>query len=176
MLGIIGGTGLADALFGQVDGTDHVIETPFGAPSGPVRVVHWQGLEVALLARHGAGHLLNPSQVPYRANIYAMKSLGVTHLIASGAVGSLREEFRPRELVIVDQVIDRTYRRVPTFFDAAGGTRNSLNRFAPCCGSGFWLRPRRSKPAVHPHGTYICMEGPAFSSQAESQCTGRAAT
>ncbi len=170
MLGIIGGTGLADALFGQVDGTDHVIETPFGAPSGPVRVVHWQGLEVALLARHGAGHLLNPSQVPYRANIYAMKSLGVTHLIASGAVGSLREEFRPRELVIVDQVIDRTYRRVPTFFDAGLAVHVEFAEpFCPVLRQRLLAAGTQIETKVHPHGTYICMEGPAFSSQAESR-------
>ena len=117
MIGLIGGTGLGEALFGEAGGKEHNIETPFGKPSGPVRVVMWHGLEVALLARHGDGHLLNPSQVPYRANIHALKTLGVTHVIASGAVGSLREEIKPRDLVIVDQIIDKTYRRTPTFFD-----------------------------------------------------------
>jgi 5'-methylthioadenosine phosphorylase len=170
MLGIIGGTGLADALFGEVGGEDRLIETPFGSPSGPVRVVRWHGLELALLARHGEGHLLNPSQVPYRANVYALKTLGVTHIVASGAVGSLREEIRPRELVLVDQVIDRTYRRVPTFFDA--GLAAHVEFAEPFCSA---LRQRLLAAAeqietkVHVRGTYVCMEGPAFSTQAESR-------
>jgi 5'-methylthioadenosine phosphorylase len=170
MLGIIGGTGLADALFGEAGGEDRVVETPFGAPSGPIRLVRWNGLDVALLARHGAGHLLNPSQVPYRANVYAMKALGVTHIIASGAVGSLREEIRPRELVIVNQVIDRTFRRTPTFFDA--GLAVHVEFAEPFCPE---LRQRllvvagQIETTVHPRGTYVCMEGPAFSTQAESK-------
>jgi 5'-methylthioadenosine phosphorylase len=170
MLGIIGGTGLADALFGEVGGEDRIIDTPFGAPSGPVRLVRWHGLEVALLARHGAGHLLSPSQVPYRANVYALKALGVTHLVASGAVGSLREDIRPRDLVIVDQVIDRTYRRAPTFFDT--GLAAHVEFAEPFCPE---LRQRLLAAAgqietkVHPRGTYVCMEGPAFSTQVESR-------
>src|SRR5690606_1158338 len=105
VIGLIGGTGLGEALFGETHAEQRDIETPFGRPSSPVRIVQWSGLRVALLARHGEGHTLSPSQVPYRANIYALKSLGVTHILASGAVGSLREERRPRELVVVDQVI-----------------------------------------------------------------------
>ena len=99
MLGLIGGTGLGDALFGEAFGREHVVETPFGAPSSRVRVLEWSGLEIAVLSRHGEGHLLAPSQVPYRANVFALKALGVTHLIVSGAVGSLREEYRPKDLV-----------------------------------------------------------------------------
>src|SRR5574337_697986 len=117
MIGLIGGTGLGEALFGEAHAEERHVETPFGSPSSPVRLVEWHGTRVALLARHGDGHVFNPAQVPYRANIYALKSLGVTHIIASGAVGSLRTDIRPRDLVVVDQVIDKTYRRIPTFYD-----------------------------------------------------------
>ena len=126
-------------------------------------------MPVALLSRHGEGHLLNPSQVPYRANIYALKALGVTHVLASGAVGSLREEVAPRHLVIPDQVIDRTFRRAGTFFDDlavhvelaapfCGALRNALVKG----GAGFPVR-------IHQGGTYVCMEGPQFSTRAESE-------
>lgn len=94
MIGLIGGTGLDAALFSGAAVEEREIDTPFGQPSSPVRIVEWHGLRVALLARHGDGHSCNPAQVPYRANIYALKSLGVTHIIASGAVGSLRPEDR----------------------------------------------------------------------------------
>ncbi len=169
MIGIIGGTGLGEALFGEAAGTEHTIDTPFGRPSGRIRVVEWHGVEVALLARHGEGHVFNPSQVPYRANIFALKSLGVTHVIASGAVGSLREHIRPRDLVIVDQVIDKTWRRTPTFFD--DGLAVHVEMAEPFCRR---LRELllsvtdKVETDVHPRGTYVCMEGPAFSTVAES--------
>ncbi len=107
IIGIIGGSGLGDALAPQ-QGQSHVVETPFGAPSSPIVRTQWEGVEVAILQRHGPGHLLNPTQVPYRANIFALKKLGVTHIIASGATGSLREQIAPGDLVIPDQVIDKT--------------------------------------------------------------------
>jgi 5'-methylthioadenosine phosphorylase len=170
MLGIIGGTGLGEALFGDVKGENRAVETPFGRPSSVLRLVEWHGLRVALLARHGEGHVLNPSQVPYRANIYALKSLGVTHILASGAVGSLRERIKPRDLVIVDQIIDKTYRRTPTFFDE--GLAVHVEFAEPFCPE---LRRRLLAAAdkvaatVHAQGTYVCMEGPAFSTVAESR-------
>ena len=117
MVGVIGGTGLGEALGSLGVGEQRSVETPFGRPSGPITLTELGGVPVALLSRHGEGHLLNPSQVPYRANIYALKSLGVTHIFASGAVGSLREEIAPKNLVLPDQVIDRTFRRPSTFFD-----------------------------------------------------------
>jgi len=169
MIGIIGGTGLGEALFGSVTGKEHYPETPFGRPSSPIRVVSWHGLDVALLARHGEGHVFNPAQVPYRANIYALKMLGVTHVIASGAVGSLRAKIRPRDLVIVDQIVDKTYRRIPTFFD--DGLAVHVEFADPCCPC---LRNLLCEAAgkvvakVHRRGTYVCMEGPAFSTTAES--------
>ena len=168
MVGVIGGTGLGDALGGLGSGEARVIETPFGATSGPITLTEVGGVPVALLARHGEGHVHNPSSVPYRANIWALKSLGVTHVLASGAVGSLREEIAPRHLVIPDQIIDRTFRRAASFFDElavhvelaapfCGAVRNTLVK----AGTGFPVR-------VHQGGTYVCMEGPQFSSLAES--------
>ncbi len=140
MVGVIGGTGLGEAL-GALGGETRVVETPFGPPSGPIALTEVGGVPVALLSRHGAGHLLNPSQVPYRANIFALKSLGVTHVLASGAAGSLREEIEPRQLVLPDQIIDRTFRRAGTFFEDlavhvefaapfCGTLRNALARAA----------------------------------------------
>ncbi len=170
MIGVIGGTGLGEALFGNAGGTEHAVETPFGRPSTPIRVVEWHGLKVALLARHGDGHIHNPSQVPYRANIYALKSLGVTHVIASGAVGSLQAEIRPRDLVIVDQIIDRTYRRTPTFFDEGLAVHVEFAEpFCPCLRNLLLSVAGKVGTTVHPKGTYVCMEGPAFSTVAESE-------
>jgi 5'-methylthioadenosine phosphorylase len=170
MIGVIGGTGLGEALFGESRGQEHQLDTPFGRPSAPIRVVKWHGLQVALLQRHGDGHVLNPSQVPYRANIYALKSLGVTHVIASGAVGSLREHIAPRHLVIVDQVIDKTYRRTPTFFDEGLAVHVELAEpFCPQLRGVLQSVADQVATTVHPQGTYVCMEGPAFSTVAESR-------
>ena len=169
MIGLIGGTGLGETIFGQAGGTERVIETPFGPPSGPIRIVEWHGAEVALLARHGDGHLLNPSHVPYRANIYAFKTLGVTHVIAGGAVGSLREHIKPRDLVIVDQIIDRTCRRTPTFFDDGLAVHVEFaDPFCPDLRKVLLSVADSSADTVHDKGTYVCMEGPAFSTRAES--------
>lgn len=170
MIGLIGGTGLGEALFGEAHVEEHDIDTPFGRPSSPVRVVEWDGLMVALLARHGDGHVLNPSQVPYRANIYALKSLGVAQIIAGGAVGSLRDEFKPRDLVLVDQVIDKTHRRPSTFFDEGLAVHVEFSEpFCPELRQLLFSVADRVDARVHPRGTYVCMEGPAFSTVAESE-------
>jgi 5'-methylthioadenosine phosphorylase len=169
MIGIIGGTGLGEALFGTSSGREHDMDTPFGRPSSPIRVVEWHGQEVALLARHGAGHTFNPAQVPYRANIYALKAVGCTHVIASGAVGSLRDEIKPRDLVVADQVIDKTFRRTPTFFDE--GLAVHVEFAVPFCPDLRKLMlsvAEQVDTTVHGKGTYVCMEGPAFSTVAES--------
>lgn len=169
MIGLIGGTGLGEALFGETHSREIEVDTPFGKPSGPIRILEWHGLKIATLARHGRGHLLNPSQVPYRANIYALKSLGVTHILASGAVGSLREDIHPRQLVIVDQVIDKTYRRTPTFFDDGLAVHVEFAEpFCPALRRVLVAASHGMKTHVHPRGTYVCMEGPAFSTVAES--------
>jgi 5'-methylthioadenosine phosphorylase len=169
VVGVIGGTGLGEALGALGQGEVREVETPFGRPSGPITLTEVAGVSVALLARHGPGHLLNPSNVPYRANLYALKSLGVTHVLASGAVGSLREDVAPRHLVIPDQVIDRTFRRAGTFFDDLAV---HVELGAPFCGTlrNLLARSATGFPArVHQGGTYVCMEGPQFSTRAESE-------
>ncbi len=165
MLGIIGGTGLGEALFGDA-GRDERVDTPFGPPSGAIRVLRWADQDVAVLARHGDGHVLSPSAVPYRANVFALKKLGVTRLLVTGAVGSLREEIRPRDLVVVDQLMDRTYKRAPTFFDQ--GLAVHVEMAQPYCPS---LRHAliEAAPGAHQLGTYVCIEGPSFSTEAEAR-------
>ena len=117
-IGLIGGTGLGEAL-GARDGERVEVQTPFGPPSAPILMGELGGVEVAICQRHGEGHTFNPTRVPYRANIYALKHLGVTHIVAGGAVGSLREEIRPRDLVVASQILDRTHQRATTFYEQA---------------------------------------------------------
>ncbi len=173
-IGIIGGSGLGDAL-GPESGEAQNIDTPFGAPSSPIVLTQWHGADIAILQRHGPGHVLSPSQVPYRANIYALKTLGVTHIVASGATGSLRENIQPGDLVIADQVIDKTCKRANTFYEDAAVHVEFAEPFCPVLRR--WLldakRGDSSLPAskdvrIHDRGTYVCMEGPAFSTKAES--------
>ncbi len=167
-IGIIGGSGLGQAL-GAEAGETRDIQTPFGKPSSPITLANWQGMEVAILQRHGLGHTLNPSAVPYRANIYALKSLGVTHILASGATGSLREEIAPGDLVIIDQLIDKTTKRANTFYEHAAVHVELAEPFCPVMRK--WLceaAKRLDGVKVHGQGTYIVMEGPAFSTRAES--------
>ncbi len=169
-IGIIGGSGLGQTLAEQVGGNEVEIVTPFGKPSGPILLTRWAGADIAFLSRHGRGHLLNPSSVPYRANIYALKSLGVTHILASGATGSLREDIEPRHLVICDQVIDKTFRRDRSFFDL--GLVAHVEFAEPFCPTlrGLLRSAGEKIPArTHSAGTYVCMEGPQFSTVAESR-------
>jgi 5'-methylthioadenosine phosphorylase len=169
MIGIIGGTGLGEALGALGAGQRHTIDTPFGMPSGPITTAQVAGVPVALLSRHGDGHLLHPSSVPFRANIFALKMLGVTHILASAAVGSLREKIAPRDLVLPDQTIDKTFCRPNTFFDGLAVHVEMANPFCPTlrallgsAGTGLPLK-------LHLSGTYVCMEGPQFSTRAESE-------
>jgi 5'-methylthioadenosine phosphorylase len=170
-VGLIGGSGLGEAMRAATasEATRHAVETPFGRPSDEIVETHWDGVPVFFLSRHGPGHLLNPSQVPYRANLYALKQLGVTHVIASGAVGSLREEFHPRELVIPEQIIDKTFNRQGTFFENAAVHVEFSEPFCPVL-RRMIVEAGEADPdlKVHPRGCYICMEGPAFSTRAES--------
>ncbi|MCG3179865.1 MAG: S-methyl-5'-thioadenosine phosphorylase [Phycisphaerae bacterium] len=167
-LGIIGGSGLGQALREQSDGQWVEVGTPFGPPSDRILLTEWSGTPVAFISRHGPGHLLNPSQVPYRANIYALKTLGVRHLIASGATGSLREDIHPGELVVADQVIDKTFRRASTFFDRVVGHVEFADPFSDVLRDLLIDCASEVKARVHPKGTYVCMEGPQFSTRAES--------
>ena len=169
MIGVIGGTGLGESLGAFGAGQSHTIDTPFGMPSGPIITTQISGVPVALVSRHGDGHLLNPSSVPFRANIFALKSLGVSHILASAAVGSLREKIGPRDLVLPDQVIDKTYCRPTSFFDGIAVHVEMANPFCPTLrsllsgvGAGLPLK-------LHSSGTYVCMEGPQFSTRAESE-------
>jgi 5'-methylthioadenosine phosphorylase len=168
-IGLIGGTGLGAAMAKLTEGRRHEIDTPFGRPSDAIVETEWSGLPVLFLNRHGPGHLLNPSQVPYRANIFALKHLGCTHILASGAVGSLREEYKPRQIVIPDQTIDRTFRRPVTFFENAAVHVEFAEPFCPVL-RRILVDASKENPdlTVHNGGCYVCMEGPAFSSKAES--------
>ncbi len=169
-IGLIGGTGLGDALLTHItDAQTVTMETPFGKPSGPLVTGRLGERDIVFLNRHGKGHKLNPSCVPYAANIFAMKKLGVHALLASGAVGSLREHIEPGHLVVVDQFIDKTYRRLGSFYDEYGAVHCEFDQ--PCC-----PRLRRAilrsaectRAVTHETGTYVCMEGPLFSTRAES--------
>lgn len=169
-IGIIGGSGLGDAFIEQAGGERADVDTPFGPPSGPITLTRWQGVDLAFISRHGAGHLLNPSSVPYRANIYALKKLGVTHVIATGATGSLREDIAPRHLVVCDQVIDRTFRRDSTFFDRGMVAHVEFAEpFCPALRAILLEAGGDAETVVHDRGTYVCMEGPQFSTVAESR-------
>ncbi len=169
MVGVIGGTGLGEALGGIGGGEVRKVSTPVGDPSGPITLCEVAGVPAALLARHGEGHAYNPSTVPYRANIYALKSLGVTHILASGAVGSLREEVAPRNLVIPDQIIDKTFRRAGTFYEDLAVHVELASPFCPTL-RNVLVRAGTGLPTrIHQGGTYVCMEGPQFSTRAESE-------
>ena len=168
-IGIIGGTGLGDILMKEAGGEPVQTDTPFGPPSSPPIVADWEGVPVAFLSRHGAGHVLNPSQVPYRANIWALKQLGVSAIIASGATGSLRKEIEPGHLVLCDQVIDKTFRRDGTFFDEGLAVHVEFaDPFCPQLRTVLAAAAESVETTVHHSGTYVCMEGPAFSTRAES--------
>ena len=171
VVGLIGGTGLGQALLQEVRGESVRAETPFGRPSAPITRGAWRGVDIAFLPRHGPHHTLPPSAVPYRANIYALKMLGVTHILASGATGSLREEIRPRDLVIPDQVIDKTTNRASTFFNEPGVAAHIefSEPFCPTLRNILLAAAESLDTTVHDGGTYVCMEGPAFSTVAESR-------
>jgi 5'-methylthioadenosine phosphorylase len=173
-VGLIGGTGLGEALGGE-GGIRHEVDTPFGNPSDAIIEASWAGVTTLILSRHGPGHLLNPAAVPSRANIFALKKLGCTHILASGAVGSLREEFKPRHLVIPDQVIDKTNKRQSTFFEHAAVHVEFAEPFCPVlrqmmidAGGPPASVGGSSEITIHARGCYVCMEGPAFSTRAES--------
>ncbi len=171
-IGIIGGSGLGESLLESMSPSDvHVVnpDTPFGSPSSSIVLGTVQGVRVALLKRHGIGHRLNPSRIPYRANIFALKSIGCTHIIASGACGSLREEIHPGDLVVCDQAIDRTDGRARTFFDHSAVHVDFSEPFCPVVREWLMLASENFEgQRVHPRGTYVCIEGPSFSTRAES--------
>ncbi len=168
-IGIIGGSGLYDMAELQ-DREEVTLTTPFGDPSGPYVTATLQGRRVAFLARHGAGHRLLPSELNYRANIFGFKVLGVERILSASAVGSLREDIRPLDIVIPDQFFDRTRGRASTFF--GHGLAAHVGFAQPVCpelAAIAYESGRDVGAAVHQGGTYICMEGPQFSTLAESK-------
>jgi 5'-methylthioadenosine phosphorylase len=167
-LGIIGGSGLYD-MAGLTDREQVTLSTPFGEPSGPYVVGTLEGRRVAFLARHGDGHRLLPSELNFRANIFGFKLLGVEAILSASAVGSLREEMRPLDIVFPDQFIDRTFDRHATFF--GNGIVAHVGFAHPVCDALRELAAgaaERVGARVHRGGTYVCMEGPQFSTLAES--------
>ncbi|EKQ67524.1 5''-deoxy-5''-methylthioadenosine phosphorylase [Leptolyngbyaceae cyanobacterium JSC-12] len=170
-VGIIGGSGLykMEAL---KDVEEVQVDTPFGSPSDSLILGTLEGVRVAFLARHGRNHHLLPSELPFRANIYAMKSLGVKYLISASAVGSLKEEAKPLDMVVPDQFIDRTKNRISTFF--GNGIVAHIAFGDPVCPKLAQVladaveQSNLTDVTLHRGGTYICMEGPAFSTKAES--------
>ncbi len=169
-VGIIGGTGLGDALCGEMDGRRTEVDTPFGRPSDAILQATWGDVDVAVLNRHGPGHLIGPTAVNYRANVYALKALGCTHILASGAVGSLREPVAPTHLVVADQIIDKTFGRESSFFNGSLACHVEMAYpFCPVLRRHLLACAADVDTTVHPTGTYVCMEGPAFSTRAESE-------
>ena len=179
-IGILGGSGLYQ-MEGLEERQEHIISTPFGAPSDALVTGKLHGASVAFLARHARGHRLLPSEVPYRANIYAMKQLGVRWLMSVSAVGSLQEHIKPLDMVLPDQFIDLTRRRDSSFFGQGAVAHvsmaqpvcnvvaNALGRAVESVLTGENADSAMPRPSLHQSGTYVCIEGPHFSSQAESR-------
>ena len=170
-IGVIGGSGLykMDAL---TDVEEIEIDTPFGKPSDALIIGKIEGTQVAFLPRHNRNHTLLPSELPFRANIYAMKKLGVEYIISASAVGSLKEEVKPLDMVVPDQFIDRTKNRISTFFGEGIVAHIAFgdpicNNLADILASAI-ASLNLPEVTLHRGGTYVCMEGPAFSTKAES--------
>ena len=167
-IGVIGGTGLYD-VEGLTEVEEVNIDTPFGKPSDVIITGKLEGVGIAFLPRHGRGHSIMPTEVPSRANIYALKSLGVESIIAVNSVGSLRQEIKQGDLVIPDQLIDRTKSRANTFFgEGIVAHIQFAEPFCPELRKLLYDTAGEAGTSAHPEGTYIVMEGPAFSTKAES--------
>jgi 5'-methylthioadenosine phosphorylase len=167
-IGIIGGSGLYD-MAELTDREERRVETPFGEPSAPYVVGTLGGKRVAFLARHGHGHRFMPSELNFRANIFGFKTLGVEYILSASAVGSLKEQYKPLDLVIPDQFLDRTRGRISTFF--GNGLVAHVGFAHPFCAilsDVTYDSARAASATVHKGGTYVCMEGPQFSTFAES--------
>jgi len=168
-IGVIGGTGLYD-IEGLTDIEEVNIETPFGKPSDSIVIGRLERVGIAFLPRHGKGHRISPTEIPVRANIYALKSLGVEHIIAICSAGSFKPEIKPGDLVIPDQLIDHTRSRVNSFFGEGIVTHIPFAEpFCPVLSQILYRTAQEVGATVHPKGTYITIEGPAFSTRAESQ-------
>ena len=165
---IIGGSGIYD-LQGVSWKQEISLETPFGSPSGPIRNGEIEGRPFFFLPRHGVSHQVSPSALNYRANIFALKSLGVTRIYSLSAVGSLRQDIEPTHIVVPDQFVDRTRHRVDSFFKEGIVAHVSMaDPFCPHLRKAVVAEARSLNLSVHDGGTYVCMEGPQFSTKAES--------
>ena len=165
-IGVIGGSGFYELLENP---REEIVSTPFGSPSDAITIGELAGREVCFLPRHGKGHRIMPSDLPFQANILAMKQLGVEWIISASAVGSMKEEIKPGDIVIPDQFFDRTRQRRSTFF--GDGCVAHISFADPVCGGLSALLAQAGRDAgatIHEGGTYVCMEGPQFSTRAES--------
>lgn len=173
-IGIIGGSGLDDPQW-MKGVTENTVSTAYGAPSSSIKEGRIEGVAVAMLARHGRGHTIPPSQVNYRANIMALKDLGCTHILATTACGSLREEIKRGDLVVLDQFIDFTKQRKMTFFESFGGGQENVQHAVMADPFDAALRDvlitagRRLNLPIHERGAVVTIEGPRFSTRAESK-------
>jgi len=168
-IGIIGGSGLYE-MAGLTDVREERVETPFGLPSDAYVLGRLEGRPVAFLARHGRGHRLLPSELNFRANIYGFKSLGAEWILSASAVGSMREDVKPRDILIPDQFFDRTSARPSTFFgDGLVVHVAFADPTCPALGDLLYGAAREEGATVHRGGTYLCIEGPQFSTRAESR-------
>ena len=168
VIAVIGGSGLYD-IPGLEDIEEHNIQTPFGEPSSPVFVGTLEGKRVAFLARHGIGHVLTPTEVNYRANIYALKSMGVEHIVSVSACGSLREDYAPGHLVVPDQLFDFTRDRKRTFFeDGIVAHIGVADPYCPSFSDQVYAAAKSTNAVVHQGGAFITIEGPRFSTRGES--------
>jgi 5'-methylthioadenosine phosphorylase len=168
-VGIIGGSGLYE-MEGVTGARELVVETPFGDPSDRLVIGTLEGQKVAFLPRHGRGHRISPSEINFQANIYALKSLGVERILSVSAVGSLKEKYAPLHMVVPDQLVDRTFKRSSTFFGKGLVAHVGFARpFCADVGRVLAAACRTAGATVHEGGTYICIEGPQFSTRAESE-------
>ena len=168
-IAVIGGSGLYD-IEGLTDIEEVNPDTPFGKPSDTITIGRLGEIGIAFLPRHGRGHRISPTEVPYRANIYALKGLGVEWIIAINTVGSFKQEIKPGDLVIPDQLIDRTRSRANSFFGEGIVVHIPFAEpFCPVLSQILLEAARETGASVHPKGTYVVMEGPAFSTKAESR-------
>jgi len=168
-VGVIGGSGLYN-MEGMTEVEKVKVSTPFGEPSNAIILGNLEGVRVAFLPRHGEGHRIGPSELPAKANIYALKSLGVEKIVSVSAVGSLKEEIEPLDVVIPDQLIDCTRGRASTFFtDGIVGHVSLAEPFCPVLSQLSFEASTKVGAKVHKGGTYLVMEGPQFSTKAESQ-------
>jgi 5'-methylthioadenosine phosphorylase len=167
-LAVIGGSGLYN-MPGLQNAQEHVVNTPFGNPSSPIVIGELEGQRIAFLARHGIGHHIMPSEVNYRANIYALKQLGAERVISISACGSLREDYAPGHIVIPDQLFDNTKNRERTFFGEGMVVHISVaDPFCPDLSAQLDTATRKTNATVHSSGSFITIEGPRFSTKAES--------